>query len=352
VRPVFLIASVCVLAAACAAPERAPGGWRVRELGTDAVFRDMFFTDANNGWIAGGGHNVDGGILGRTDDGGLTWRFRSGLVRTTKRQHLFHLNAVWFVDQRNGVVLGSGGVILRTIDGGDHWHEVRRGPRVSSHLFDVHFVDARHGWAVGNAGVIRTVDGGAQWTPASAPDAENGDPSGFGIHFLDRRHGIVVGSASRIHRTTDGGATWTRVSDRPTSGRPDLRAVHFPDRDHGWAVGENGAILHSADGGRTWSHQRSLTTVYLTDVRFVDGSRGWTIGFERDDGTSTVLYTADGGTTWERQFRVEREELHALFFADERHGWAVGTRVRPGTQKLLRYKVEPASERLALGQLE
>jgi len=204
---------LCILLAACAGEE--PTDWLARELGADAEFQDIFFLDSRHGWIVGGSHNIEGGIIGSTDDGGLSWRFRSGLVRTTASQHLFRFNAVWFTDERNGVIVGSGGAILRTVDGGEHWHTVRWGPRVSSHLFDVYFVDSLHGWAVGLGGVLRTVDGGERWAPALRANAESVRVTGFAIHFLDLQHGIVVGSAGQIRRTTDGGYTWTHVNDPP-----------------------------------------------------------------------------------------------------------------------------------------
>jgi photosystem II stability/assembly factor-like uncharacterized protein len=334
-RSVLPLAILCLLLAACAAEE--PSGWIAQELGADAEFRDAFFLDSRHGWIVGGSHAIEGGIIGNTDDGGLTWRFRSGLARTTPRQHVFRLNAIWFVDERTGVIVADGGVILRTIDGGDHWHEISRGPRVSSHLFDLWFVDTLHGWAVGHSGVRRTTDGGATWHVPPGSGHGVGAVSGFAVHFLDRRQGFVVGSFGRIRRTADGGETWEDVNGPPASGRPHLLAIDFPDPEHGWVVGENGTILHTSDGGHTWAHQRSLTTIRLTDVRFIDGSRGWAVGFERADGTSTVLHTSDGGVTWVRQHRVEHEELYALFVSDAWHGWALGRRVRPGTQKLLRY---------------
>lgn len=31
-------------------------------------------------WVVGGSHNIEGGIIGSTTDGGLTWNFKSGIV--------------------------------------------------------------------------------------------------------------------------------------------------------------------------------------------------------------------------------------------------------------------------------
>lgn len=325
-----------VLAAACGGDR---GGWTVQELGTDVEIRDVFFLDARRGWIVGGGHNVEGGFLGSTEDGGRSWRFRSGIVRPSPRARLFHLNAVRFLDAGEGFIAADRGLILRTVDGGESWHPVHRERRAGAHLFDLQFVDGQHGWAAGRF-LLRTSDGGSTWH-RPLPGAAGASFSSRAIHFLDRRRGWAVGDFGQVLHTEDGGETWNPVGEPPASGRPDLLALDFAGFEQGWIVGEGGTILHTADGGRSWSAQSSGTAALLTGVDFVDASRGWAVGFERQEGTSIVLHTADGGARWRPQLEVEGEELWALFFTDDRHGWAVGQRVRPASQKLLRYEGEP-----------
>jgi len=52
---------------------------------------------------------------------------------------------VHFVDARTGWVVGNGGAILATRNGGDHWELQNSG--TDKDLFGVDFVDARMGWA-------------------------------------------------------------------------------------------------------------------------------------------------------------------------------------------------------------
>ena len=49
--------------------------WQIQEIPTDAEFQDICFIDDQNGWMVGGGPFVEGGIVGRTRDGGESWRF-------------------------------------------------------------------------------------------------------------------------------------------------------------------------------------------------------------------------------------------------------------------------------------
>jgi photosystem II stability/assembly factor-like uncharacterized protein len=325
--------------------------WVVEELGTRAEFQDVFFLDAQRGWIVGGGHNIGGGIIGRTTDGGRTWSLRSAVVRPSSRASSFHLNAIWFVDEQTGFIVGDGFNVLRSVDGGEHWHKLLPAHRVSAHLRDLQFVDREYGWAIGIGGLIRTVDGGASWDGPLLIDPEadhRSHTTGMALHFLDRQRGWIVGQHGLIRMSVDGGESWIEVNGPQKSEKPDLWGIEFSDDLHGWAVGEHGTILHTADGGKNWKRQTSGVRDILMDVDFVDASQGWAVGFDPTSGSATVLWTTDGGTTWTEQARVGSESMRALFVLDERHAWAVGHQQRrtpeDGSQKLLRYEVnEPRS---------
>jgi photosystem II stability/assembly factor-like uncharacterized protein len=344
---VLIVVPLSFLAGCTEEAEKPPELWIAGELGTRAEFRDVFFLDADRGWIVGGGHGIGGGILGSTTDGGRTWRFRSGIARPDRRASSFHLNAIRFVDDRIGFIVGDGYVILRTVDGGEHWHGIKSNRRVWAHLSDLQFVDRNHGWTIGEGGLARTTDGGATWEGPLTVDPEAGDSNitrGRALHFVDRDRGWLVGRFGLIRFTTDGGKSWTRIGGAQASEKPDLRGLDFADDLHGWAVGEHGAILHTADGGKTWNPQASGVRDVLVDVDFIDTARGWVVGFNSSTGSSTVLYTDNGGTTWTEQARVGSELMQALFALDHRHAWAVGEQRRlsdaDGTQKLLRYVVD------------
>jgi len=320
--------------------------WIFQELGTRAEFRDVFFLDAERGWIVGGGHDIVGGIIGSTTDGGRTWSFESAIVEPSRRASSFHLNAVWFVDERNGFIAGDGFHVLRTVDGGEHWHKVLHTRHVSAHLHDLQFFDRLDGWAIGSGGLVRTIDGGETWEGPLVADEDAEEVRllwGRAIRFVDRSRGWLVGAAGLIQSTTDGGATWTRVEGSHSSDKPDLWGLDFVDDRHGWAVGDRGTILYTGDGGVSWQRQTSGVEDTLMDVDFVDAWRGWAVGFERRTGSSTVLRTTDGGSTWTEQTRVPSEAVRALFVLDAQHAWAVGEQQRrgadDGSQMLLRYEV-------------
>lgn len=323
--------------------------WESIELGTDAEFRDIFFLDSENGWIVGaGGVGVNGGIIGRTRDGGETWQYTSGLVPKRYRTSSIDLNAVHFVDEMYGTIVAESGVLLFTTNGGVRWQRPRPTGPVYVHHRDVEFVDQRHGWIVGHGGVLRTEDGGNNWVGI---DKEQG-VTGVALDFLDISRGWVVGKFGRVYRTNDGGEEWEKVEalgnlDGLTGDEiPSLTSVHFTDVNHGWIAGyrremtlmeqhDHAVIIHTSDGGQTWTHQLNGVEALLTSIRFADRLRGWAIGYNGNNGVSTVLHTEDGGRTWQTQTTIYGEKLLALHVRGD-HVWAVGDRVREEPQRLLR----------------
>ena len=113
-KPRHALVVACVLLSALSlACSKAPA-WEALPLGTSADFRAIWFTDADHGWIAGGGYNIVGGLIGRTKDAGATWQFTSNL---TSRERMSVL-ALHFFDAGRGLAATGSGAILSTTDGG------------------------------------------------------------------------------------------------------------------------------------------------------------------------------------------------------------------------------------------
>ncbi len=321
-----------------ATPPRAAGAlWEEVRIGTDAVFNGLHFVDAEVGWIVGGSPFVEGGIVGRTEDGGRTWTYKTGVMGGSAPSA--SLNAVHAFDRQRACVVSDRGIFL-TIDGGGSWvsARVRRGS--GSHLLGLHFLDENEGWAVGLPGVLHTKDGGTTWETLVERARDGGDVMGREIHFVDARNGWIAGMGGALLRTRDGGATWARVPvplrESASASRPYLFGMTWRGNSEAWIVGENGTVLHSGDGGDSWSLEDvGDREAFLTAVQFV-GDRGWIVGFLRDKARSFVFATADSGAHWTIERRLDGEELRALQMLDEDTGWAVGDRVRTQPQRLLR----------------
>jgi len=352
--------SACVLFAAtsCGKP---PAAWVALPLGTSADFRDIQFTDANNGWIAGGGFQIVGGLLGHTEDAGKTWRFTSNL---TSRDGMSVL-ALHFFDSARGLAATGSGAILATSDGGQNWTPAAQRGRVSG-LSSFFFLDERRGWAAGHGDVLRTDDGGDTWIPLTPEGVDTNYRSPMrAIWFLDERRGWAAGMNASLMRTADGGVTWEGAVTPLAAGEHlNFWDMFFVDGQTGWVVGEEGTMLATRDGGTTWTRQNTglkdarsapkleriptaggVTVIdagdrtpgfTITAVRFVDPRRGWITGFYAGLGRSLILRTDDAGATWVVDADIAGEELYTLFVQGRERLWAVGARVREGPQSIYR----------------
>ena len=175
--------------------------WTPQVSGTSEDLRAVFFLDALTGWAAGYGDTVL-----RTVDGGVTWT-----PDTTGNE--YHRNQdIVFTSATHGFVASSysdgwtdDGMVLETADGGDTWTPVvesrdcsfcavaspagrtvamgsggrvyvkadgawgRVGSGSGYRLDSVSMATGARGWACGYNGTdLRTVDGGATWTPRSS----------------------------------------------------------------------------------------------------------------------------------------------------------------------------------------
>src|SRR5215831_7908054 len=165
---------------------------------------------------------------------------------------------------------GSNGTIVRTLDGGAHWHVSVIPEAADLDFRDVHGVDANTAYVL-SAGegeksrIYKTTDGGTTWSVQFT----NHEAKGFfdGFAFWDANSGIAfsdpVAGRFLVIRTTDGGAHWNEIPHANMPGAlPDEAAfaasgssIAVAGRDDVWiATGGSAArVFHSTDRGLTWS---------------------------------------------------------------------------------------------------
>jgi len=229
------------------------------------------------------------------------------------------------------IVIGYGGKIIESTDGGFGWSQTDSGTHRS--LYSIDFAPGNKvGWIVGEAGlVLKTTDGGKSWKQQEAEvwlDSECNDPEErrfrsldrpcqyaylFAVAVIDEQNAAVIGDKSIYMRTRDGGDSWeiqTLKMDQEMD--PDLALafedpvlydVEYLDANTGYIVGEFGKIYHTSDGGETWEQQQAsvmdasvldiLDLPTFFDIEFGDANNGIVCGLD-----GRIASTSDGGKDW------------------------------------------------------
>jgi photosystem II stability/assembly factor-like uncharacterized protein len=134
-------------------------------------------------------------------------------VGVIQNPYLFDVD---FRDEESGLISGLGGVVLRSADGGLTWryHVTDR----KQALFAVAGVEGR-AIAVGEKGLVRfSDDGGSSWRPPSDGEFPTIFTFMRDLSFdRARQFGLIVGQTGMVLRSRDSGETWTQVL--PPEGR-------------------------------------------------------------------------------------------------------------------------------------
>lgn len=256
----------------------------------------------------------------------LSWRItHTGTASTLFAVDVVNRNVVWAAGGPD-----TPGVVVRTIDGGQSWHDITPPGGNSMHFHDIEAFDRNNAvvLAVGEgpaSKIFWTGDGGVSWQLAF----QNAEPKAFYdcIAFFDHRHGLAVSDPVdgffRIISTDDGGRSW-RIA--PTTGMPPAIAndlgesiefvratgtslVAVGPRD-AWfgtdALDGSSRVFHTVDSGHTWT---AVTTPIpgepefgIVSLSFRDRLHGLALGggVFATNAPGAVLVTADGGETWSR----------------------------------------------------
>jgi photosystem II stability/assembly factor-like uncharacterized protein len=264
----------------------------------EADFQSVYFLNGQNGWIAG-----SGGVVLKTVNGGLSWA-------VSEVPGMPDIRSVFFVSSLKGWMAGSSGILEVTTDGGGEWRPAESGTEKDLH--EVFFVDPYFGWAVGDSSaILHSNDGGQTWSPQTAPLVS--DLSS--VHFTGRDRGWIAGTGGTLLYTADGGLNWISI---PAS-FGDIRQIHFPDDQNGWVAGQWGLIARTTNAGLEWQAQNSGSFYSINGLSFGSELNGYAVG-----NGGEVVVTTDGGFNWASRVSGSRTNLSRIFSFHADSALAIG----------------------------
>lgn len=303
-----------------------------------ASMRGLSVVNEQVAWASG-----TGGAVLRTVNGGTTWQ-----LRPVPDADSLDFRDIEAFDSLNAYVLSAGpdGRIYRTSDGGGSWTLEFRN-QVQNAFFDCFdFFDARSGLVmsdpVGGRFLLLARDDSARWNElpqADRPPADSSEAafaaSGTCLTIAGERAYFATGGGptTRVFWSEDRGRSWqaARTPIRTGAASAGIFALAFRDQNHGIAMGGDYQNPR-ADALLAITHDGGRTWNVAGKTSYTSGA-AWSPSGESllAVGTSGTRFSRDRGLSW---MTIDSVEYNAVQFADERVAYAVGPRGR--IAKLLR----------------
>ncbi len=262
--------------------------WEYKDSGTTFILLDLSIPPGQSevAYAAGSLYTVGSeGVIIKTIDGGETWETIYPVTGTVPS-----FTKIEFVTPLKGFVVGWGNTFLVTEDGGATWQDVAAGTNVY-HYTTLNFYNEDIGFAVAlnnstGADSYRTNDGGTTWVE----ETETSEMAEFAAAYADETTLFTVGKEQRVSKSVDGGESWTLISEGANA-MYNFR-VFFRDVDNGIVTSEDGAILTTHNSGDSWdTFSTGYHNFYALNYKGNDVFAG---GTDQD-----VFYSPDNGSTWE-----------------------------------------------------
>ncbi|HEY8561189.1 MAG TPA: YCF48-related protein [Pyrinomonadaceae bacterium] len=305
--------------------------WQKQNIDTKASLRGLAVVDRNVVWASG-----TGGTVLRTMDGGQNW----SVIKVPDAEKLDFRDVEAF-DANTAYILsigeGENSRIYKTIDGGKTWKLQFKNTNPKAFFDALAFWDKTNGMAMsdpvdGKYVLLKTTDG-ETWTISGnekMANAKTGEAAFAASGTCLLTHGkqnvfLVSGGAdARVFRSESRGETWTVSATPIVNGTPGSGIFSIAMRD-----AKNGVIV----GGNYEKPDEITNNLAFT----IDGGKTWTLSKGLNGYRSGVAYidkktiiavgasgsdlSTDGGKTW---INLDRENYNAVAAKGKAAIWAVG----------------------------
>ena len=230
--------------------------WNLMYQDNSLYFRSVEFLDENLGFAG----TLDSSFL-KTENGGETWSDIKHLIPGTM-PGICGLS--YFEDNVYGVgFFNFPAYFIKSNDRGETW-SFSDLSEFADGLVECHFIDANLGFVAGiksNSGgvILKTIDGGETWSEVL--NTNNGSEYIWKLDFVtdEIAYGSIesfTGGNASIVKSVDGSNTWLELE--VTDSYLDLQGIGFINEDTGWVGPRNQPLYETNDGGLTWEKKDSL----------------------------------------------------------------------------------------------
>lgn len=295
-------------------------------VATSAGVGDLFFLDAQKGWMVGEDVKQKKPLVASTLDGGKSWQ----LQRFEEGPSI--LVGVAFENVDKGRIYGTHSSAYHTEDGGKTWQR----DKALGDANDYSFFRGTHCVSLNGFGTSR--HRGVVCFREDPQEQHFQQETRAGWIFHGRRVQVVdrddcwLTSDTMIFSTHDLGKSWQHFPIPETqSGSTVVNAItasFFLDTQKGWLILEDGTVLRSQDGFATHETlgSQGLKGSRPNQVHFLDSQRGVAIAGPGDlYKQPQILVTSDGGEHWTPKKSLPEGNWGQLFVLDSLHAWVAGT---------------------------
>ena len=163
-------------------------------------------------------------------------------------------------------------------------------------------------WASGSGGtVLRSIDGGATWTSIAVPESQSLDFRDIQAFSASEACLMTAGQPARFYHTDDGGTTW-RITYEHAHPAAFFDGMAFWDDKRGVAMSDavdgEFLLLTTVDGGRSWQEVNPEMIDNALEGEGGFAASGTSIAVGQDGlaafGTNRgrVLMSRDAGASW------------------------------------------------------